>query len=89
MDIQDFCIYTEPASGSEPPVELVLAQQKLLKLNMYAYYSPRSAQYLRECIAYELERAERILMERIGGQDVDRHRNAIEAARKALAVQNA
>ncbi len=83
-------IFASSLSGSEndPPVELLLAQQKMLKFNMYAYYAPRSAQYLRECIVHELERAERILLQRLASHEVAQHQRAINAARKELGMQD-
>jgi hypothetical protein len=84
MDTLEISASANPGAENEAPLELLFAQQNLLKLGMYALYSPESADYLRECIAYELERAEKILLARMGCADVERHRNAIIAARNAL-----
>jgi hypothetical protein len=73
------------ATDDEPPLDRVLAQQQLMKLGMQARYSPLSAQYLRECIAHELEKAERILLERIGKLGAEKHLMDIIEARCALA----
>jgi len=43
-----------------------LAQENRMTPAMDMRHSPLSAQYLRECIAHELEKAERILLERLG-----------------------
>ena len=76
----------EPSPAVEdPPVDLVIAQQRLMKLGMYTRYAPASAQYLRDCIAHELERAERILLERLGYSGVQQHLLDILEARSALA----
>jgi hypothetical protein len=72
-------------AAEDPPLDLVLARQNLMKLGMYAHYAPSSAQYLRDCIAHELERAERILLERMGCVDAERHLLDIMEARCALA----
>lgn len=75
---------TEDALPAEPPVDLILAQQKLQKLGMYAQYSPRSAQILRECIAHELDRAEQILLSRMGHPASAQYYRDILAARCIL-----
>lgn len=69
----------------DPPLDLVIAQQRLMKLGMYARYAPASAQYLRDCIAHELERAERILLERLGYSGTQQHLLDILEARSVLA----
>jgi hypothetical protein len=84
MDATEICIPTPTSDASDAPVELVLARQQLMKLGMYARYSPQSARYLRECIAHELERAEKILRERLACPAVEEHRNEIVQARRAL-----
>ena len=71
-------------ADDDVPVDLVLARQNLQKLGMYAQYSPRSAEILRECIAHELDRAERILRSRMGNPAAARHQREIVAARSVL-----
>ena len=76
---------SQTAMDDEAPVDLLLARQNLMKLGMYAAYSPLSAQYLSECIAYELERAEQVLLRRMGYPSLERHRQEILDTRRELA----
>lgn len=85
MKATETAVPAEAAATEDPPLDLVLAQQKLLKLGMYARYAPLSAQYLRDCIAHELEKAEKILLERLGGVGAERHLLEVIEARCALA----
>ena len=76
----------EPDTGAEdPPLDLLMAQQRLMKLGMITRYAPSSAQALRDCIAHELERAERILLQRLGYAGAQQHLLDILEARSALA----
>ncbi len=58
---------TSELSSSEPtPADPIMIPQRLMKRSMTTRPAPSSAQTLRDCIAHELERAERILLQRLG-----------------------
>jgi hypothetical protein len=84
MDTIEISIAVPASEQTDAPVELLFARHQLMKLGMYTRYSPQSARYLRECIAHELERAEKVLRERLACPAVEKHRKEILEARQAL-----
>jgi len=73
------------APDHETPVDLALARQNLLKLGSYARYFPREAQFLRQCIADQLERAERRVRNGNGVRHAPAYLGEIVEARSTLA----